>query len=145
MEKKSFSLRMGQPRALGQDQGNVRQILLLSLNSLAVIFQILVLPFFLIFVRKHIPTLHSDSTVLCCLPSLCRSLMGMDNLSRICEYVILTDSKEDKYKISILQNVNRDLCHVKPAALDANCQQTHSLSYENNERSEKKCDSLPFN
>lgn len=43
MEKKSFSLKTGKPRALEQDQGNVRQILLLSFNSLAVIFQI---PFF---------------------------------------------------------------------------------------------------
>lgn len=46
MEKKSFPLRTGKPRALGQDQGNVRQILLLSFDSLAVIFRIPVLPFF---------------------------------------------------------------------------------------------------
>lgn len=96
MEKKSFPPRTGKPKALGQDQGNVRQILLLSFNSLAVIFQIPVLPFFLLYVRKHIPSLHSDGAVLCCLSFLCRPLMGTDNLSWICEYVILTDSKKDK-------------------------------------------------
>lgn len=53
MEKKSFPLRTGKPRALGQDQGNVRQILLLSFDSLAVIFQIPVPPFFSFFVSVN--------------------------------------------------------------------------------------------
>lgn len=97
MEKQSSPLRTGKPRALGQDQGNVRQILLLSLNSLAVIFRIPILPFSSpIYFRKHVPTHHSDSAVLCCLSSLCLLLMGMDNLSWLYEYVILTDSKKDK-------------------------------------------------
>lgn len=97
MGKKSFPLRTGKPKALGQDQGNVRQILLLGFDSLAVIFRILVLRFFFFFcVCKHIPTLYSDSTLLYCLSSLCRPLMGVDNLSWICEYVILNDSKKDK-------------------------------------------------
>lgn len=46
MGKKSFPLRTGKPKALGQDQGNVRQILLLGFDSLAVIFRISILRFF---------------------------------------------------------------------------------------------------
>lgn len=71
MGKKFFPLRTGKPKALGQDQGNVRQILLLGFNSLAVIFRIPVLRFFSSFVSVNTFLLSIQTAPFFVVPHLC--------------------------------------------------------------------------